>query len=249
MTVTRRHILALSVLAVVALAAAPLRAASPELDKVLLQMDEAASRFHSASADFAWDQLTLVVNSHDVQNGTVYFRRTGSTTQMAAQIVKLNGRPDLKTLAYDGHTLQLYQPRIQQLSVFAAGSNRGQYESFLTLGFGGSGRELAANWDITFAGYETLTDRGQPVKVARLDLVAKQPSVHNMFSKVSIWVDPTRGVSLKQLFAEPTGDSRTALYVNITVNEAVEPALKANTPVDPKDFRIKAPAGTSIVNH
>ena len=244
---TRRHF-ALALLLALA-AAIPARAASPELDKVLRQMDAAAANFHSAQADFAWDQLTLVVNSHDVQNGTVFFRRSGSTTQMAAQILKLNGREDLKTLAFDGHSLQLYQPRIKQLSVFAPGSNRGQFESFLTLGFGGSGRELEANWDITFAGYESLSDGAQSVRVARLDLVAKKESVHNMFSKVTIWVDPTRGVSLKQLFAEPSGDSRTALYVNIRVNQPVEAALKAATPIDPRDFRIKAPAGTSIVNH
>jgi outer membrane lipoprotein-sorting protein len=238
--------LVLFALAAALAGAIPARAASPELEKVLRQMDAASVRFQSAEADFKWEQYTTVVDSRDLQTGTVYFKRTGANTQMAAQIRQLNGRDDPKTLAYDGKGLQLYQPKIKQITQFSAGSNKGQYESFLTLGFGGSGKDLAANWDITFVGYETLKDGAQSVQTAHLDLVSKQASVRNMFSKVSIWVDPARGISLKQFFLEQDG-SRTATYFNIHMNQPVDAAIKASTQIDPKTFKVKA-AGVTIVN-
>ncbi|HEY0307897.1 MAG TPA: outer membrane lipoprotein-sorting protein [Acidobacteriaceae bacterium] len=220
--------------------ALPARAASADLDKVLRQMDTASAQFKSAQADFRWDQYTVVVQSTDTQTGTIYFKRTGAgskSTQMAAQIRQLNGKNDSKTVVYDGQQLQLYQPRINQITYFSPGSNKDQYESFLTLGFGGSGKDLQSSWDITFLGYETLKDGGQNVQTAHLQLVSKQASVRNMFSKISIWVDPTRGVSLKQIFTEPSGDSRTAFYSGIRVN----------APIDSGAFTIKAPGNVTKV--
>jgi outer membrane lipoprotein-sorting protein len=224
--------------ALLAVAAMPAHAATGDLEKVLRQMDAASAQFKSAQADFRWDQYTMVVQSTDRQEGTVYFKRisAGKTTEMAAQIRKLNGRDDPKTVVYDGKQLQLFQPKINQITYFSPGSNRDQYESFLTLGFGGSGRDLQASWDITFAGYETMKDGAQSVQVAHLDLVSKQASVRNMFSKISIWVDPVRGVSLKQVFTEPGGDSRTAWYS----------AIRINTQMDANVFTIKAPGATIV---
>jgi outer membrane lipoprotein-sorting protein len=232
--------LALSLLAAALLTVAiPARAASPELEKVLRQLDTASASFHSAQADFKWDTYTKVVDSTDTQTGTVYFKRAGAT-QMAAHILQLNGQPSPKTFVYDGATLKIYNPGIKQITQFSAGKNKTQSESFLTLGFGGSGVDLEKNWDIKLIGTETLKDGATSVSVAHLDLVGKQQSVRDMFSKISIWVDPVRGVSLKQVFVEPSGDARTAYYHGI----------KTNSPIDQKTFNLDAKAlGAQVVNH
>lgn len=196
----------------------PAFAASSDLDKLLRQLDAASANFHSAQAEFKWDTYTKVVDSTDTQTGTVYFQRSGSATKMAAQIRQLNGQDEPKTFVYDGTTLKIYNPRIKQITQFAAGKNKSQYESFLTLGFGGSGTDLAANWDIKFVGYETLQDGAASVTVAHLDLVSKQESVRNMFSKVSVWVDPARDVTLKQVFTEASGDVHTDYFYGIKLN-------------------------------
>jgi len=220
--------------------ALPAHAASPELAKVLAQLDAASAQFHTAQADFKWDQYTSVVQATDTQTGTVYFKHGAGTTQMAAQIRQLNGKDDPKGIVYDGSTLKLYQPRIHQITQFNTSKNKTQVDSFLTLGFGGSGKDLAANWDITLAGNETLKDGATSVAVVHLELVSRQESVRNMFSKISIWVDPVRGVTLKQLFIEPSGDSRTAYYTNI----------KTNAVIDPKTFVLDgAKLGAQTVMH
>ena len=59
------------------------------------------------------------------------------------------------------------------------------------------------------------------VKTEKLELVAKDPAVLKLFPKVTIWVDPERGVSLKQYFDEGQGQSRTCIYSNIKVNQSL----------------------------
>jgi len=218
------------------LIARSLHAQSPvELDKVLRQLDTASAKFHSAKADFNWDQvMTQPITDHDVQAGTVYFERTGSTTQMAALIQLHNGQPSPKTIVYKGGLLRVYSQRINTIDEFAANGNNSQYESFLTLGFGGSGKDLQANWEVKLLGMEAIAG----VQTAKLDLVPKVPSVRNTFSHVTIWVDPARGVSLKQVFFEPDSDYRIATYTNIRYNEKI----------DPKVFVITAP-GAAIKRH
>ena len=75
------------------------------------------------------------------------------------------------------------------------------------------------------------------MSVAKLDLVSKQQKVLDMFSHVTIWVDPTRGVSLKQIFYEPSGDNRTATYKIMSYNQ----------PIKGDVFRINPPPGTTKV--
>jgi outer membrane lipoprotein-sorting protein len=189
------------------------RAQSCDTGKVLAQMDAASAKFRSTQADFKWDVLQSVVNEHDIQSGTIYFERQGDSTSMAAYIKQ----PAEKSVFFNGSTLTLLQPEIKQETLFSAGSNRGQYESFLTLGFGGSGKDLQQNWTVTCDDMEPIDG----VQTAKLDLKPKQQSVANTFSHVTVWIDPTRSLSLKQIFYEPSGDNRTATYTGIKYNTKI----------------------------
>ncbi|MFL6427102.1 MAG: LolA family protein [Acidobacteriaceae bacterium] len=199
--------------AVICCAFSIVRAQSCDPAKVLAQMDTAAAKFQSTQADFKWDVLQSVVNEHDVQSGTIYFERHSSSTSMAAYIKQ----PAEKSVFYDGSTLTLLQPEIKQETLFSAGSNRSQYESFLTLGFGGSGKDLQSNWTVSCQGMESIDG----TQTAKLDLKPKQQAVANTFSHVTVWIDPTRSLSLRQIFYEPSGDNRTATYGGIKYNTKI----------------------------
>ena len=164
---------------------------SADLQKVITQLNTAATKFLSAQADFSWDLYQAVVQEHDVQTGTIYFERKKGDTRTAAYLKKDDGQHALKTIVYDGGEAQYYEPGIKQLTILRAGANRGQWESFLTLGFGGSGTDLEANWKVNLLGSETMNG----VPVAELDLVPLQQKVLDMFTHVTIWIDPTRGIS------------------------------------------------------
>lgn len=212
----------LSRLAVTLLLAAPLTLSAQtkpgELDQAIRQMDDASTRFKSAEADFEWDFYELVVKETTVQHGNIYFKKNGSKLEMGAKVLP----PAAKFLSYKDGKLALFDPGTKDLKVFTAGQNKARYESFLTLGFGGTGSDLAKAWTVTYLGTEQLSDGSATVPTAKLNLVSKDPNVRDMFSHVVIWVDLNRDISLKQQFFTPSGDYRTAIYTHIRYNQPVD---------------------------
>src|SRR5258708_17762841 len=85
-----------------------------DLERVLKQMDATAAAFRTAEANFAWDQYSKVVDETDTQKGKTYFRRQGNDTQMAADIME----PDKKYVLYTDGKVQIYQPKIDQVTVY-----------------------------------------------------------------------------------------------------------------------------------
>jgi outer membrane lipoprotein-sorting protein len=213
-------------------AGSPAQGAPGELEKVLAELDAAAARFQSAQADFAWDQYTAVVQNHDVQKGTIAFRRGSKSVAMIAHITTDDNQPSPKDVLFRDGEVRLYQPLIKQETVLAAGANRQQYESYTTLGFGGSGRDLAAQWNIAYGGTEKIDG----VETAKLDLTSKHPSPNAMFTHITIWIDAAHATSLRQQFFEPSGDVRTAVYTGIRLNNTPDSA-----------FDLKVPKGTNVV--
>jgi len=219
---------AAAALTLAAFSAKPASAQNGDVQKIVQQMDAAAAKFQSATADLRWDNYERVVRETTTQTGIIYFQKKGNATDMGAVIQK----PAKKVVAYTGGQLKLYEPNIDQLTLIDTSKNQSQVESFLTLGFGGSGTALEKQWTITSQGTETIDG----VQTAKLDLVPKQESVKNTFTHAVIWVDPARGVSLKQQFFTPSGDQRINFYTNI----------KINGKVDTKAFEIKTTSKTTV---
>jgi outer membrane lipoprotein-sorting protein len=232
-TMSRIKISCLAILAVSLVFAIRGYAQSADLQKVLSQMDAASLKFQSAQAEFKWDQYTAVVQSHEVTAGNIAFRRAGTSTEMVAQVKTDDGQPAPKDILYKNAELTVYKPNIKQVNVYSAGANRQQLEGFLTLGFGGSGKDLSANWNVTYQGTEAIDG----VQTAKLDLSPKQTGGNNMFTHITIWIDPARGVSLKQQFFQQSGDYRTAVYTNIQMNNVPASSFVLKIPKDVQTIR------------
>jgi outer membrane lipoprotein-sorting protein len=207
---------------VIAIVAAPLcgvaAAQSPSdsagLESALKAMDAAAATFRTTQADFEWDRYEKVIDEiDDIQSGTVYYRRVGKDVEMKADIKK----PELKYVLFSGGKIQVYQPKSDQVTVYDSGKNRAEIETYLVLGFGGSGQDLVKAFDVVYQGPETINN----VATAKLQLVPKSEKVKNTFAKILLWIDLQRGISVQQQFFEPQGDYRLAKYSNIRVNEKI----------------------------
>jgi outer membrane lipoprotein-sorting protein len=202
--------------AMILLSARPAMAApaAPEKkDEVLRRLDEAAKNFHSTSADFQFDSVeTDPISEDDVQKGTVFYERTGSAFKMAAHIREFNGKPVPKVYVYSGGAVKLYEPLINQVTTI---TKAGQYESWFMLGFGASGKDLEQKWEIKYLGAETLDG----VKTEKLEMVPKDSAIRKNLSKVTMWVDPERGVSLKQVLNFGPTEYKVCVYFNIMVNQ------------------------------
>ncbi len=217
-------------LAIVSSSSAPQAKEPVTLDSVLQTMDAAAAHFQTAQADFVWDQYQKVVDEHDLQKGTVYYRRSGQEIEMLADIRE----PDRKYVLYKDGKLQVYQPKIEQVIEYSTGANHSEIESYLVLGFGGSGQDLKKAFGVSFAGEETIDD----IATAKLHLIPKSEKVRNYFSEAFLWIDVNRGISIQQQFVQGQGDSRTAKYS----------AIRVNTKINNDVFRLKTTSKTKFVS-
>jgi outer membrane lipoprotein-sorting protein len=202
---------------------------SVALDKVLTQMDAASKNFKPIEAKVEWDQYDKVINETEVQKGKIYFRRENGGVQMALDLVE----PDQKFVLYAGGKVQVYQPKIEQVTEYNAGKNVGDVESFLVLGFGGSGHDLYKSYDVKYLGAETVN----AVATNRLELTPKSVKIRNNIAKVVLWIDP-RGISVQQQFFEPSGNYRLVKYFEI----------QENPKLPDSDFKLKTTKKTKFLS-
>ena len=213
MQMRRKLILA----ALMALALLPARAAfaADDKERVLRKLDAAAANFHSTAAEFEFDSVTTEpILEKDIQKGVVYYERKGGSFQMAAHIREINGKPVPKEYVYSGGAVKLFEPLINQVTTLTKAS---QYESWFMLGFGASGKDLEQKWEIKYLGAETLDG----TTTEKLELIPRDPAIRKNLTKVTMWVDPESGVSLKQVFNSSSGEYRVCVYFNIKVNQSL----------------------------
>jgi outer membrane lipoprotein-sorting protein len=193
---------------------------SGNLDTVLKKMDSSATSFRNVQADFEWDSYEKVINEVDeIQTGTIYYRRTGKDIEMMA-VVKMAGpapaklKPEPKFVLFKAGKISMYQPKPDQVTDYDLGKKRVDFESYIVLGFGGSGQDLAKAFDVTYLGPETIDG----VATARLQLIPKSESVKDTYNRILLWIDLEKGISVQQQFFSPQGDYRLTKYRNIELN-------------------------------
>ena len=189
-------------------------ARAQSLASVLARLDAAAKDFHTTTATFEFDTVqTDPIPDTDKLTGTAYYQRQGTHFQMAAHISRHNDRPAAQTYIFSNGVLRESDTgRESDAKTYA---QAGKYESYLMLGFGASGRDLQDKWNIKYLGTEVIDG----IKTDKLELVAKDPTVRENIPKVTIWLDTAHAVSLKQVFDERDGTTRTCYYTNIRVNQ------------------------------
>jgi outer membrane lipoprotein-sorting protein len=184
-----------------------------KLDATLAAMDKASASFKSAEADFHKDLYEAIVKQTTPQDGSIYVERKNGATQMGLRITG----PGAVIVEYRNGVARRYQPGLKCFETYDVG-NKSSTESFLSLGFGGSGKDLAKTWTITDRGTEKIDGKD----TEKLDLVAKDANARNNFTHVTLWVDAERGIALKEQFFTPSGDTQTAIYKNIRLNQNID---------------------------
>jgi|ERR1700721_188986 outer membrane lipoprotein-sorting protein len=211
----------LFLLSLAALITAPLSARADDLHSVLDRLNAAAKKFHSMSANVVFDTETQdPVPDSDIQKGVAYYQRNGNDFKMAAHFNERNGHPTTAAYNIDGGTINFFD------GTEVHPYNATKWQAYLILGFGASGTELADKWDIKYVGSSVLDG----VNVAQLELVAKDAQVRKNIAKITIWIDPDRGISLKQRFDESASVYRICTYTDI----------KVNTPLPKNAFDLKS---------
>lgn len=193
------------------------------LDAVLKKMDAAAANFRSTQANFEWDNYQRVIDEvDDVETGVIYYRRSGKDIEMMAEVKQAGStlstlKNEAKYVLLSKGKIRMYQPKPDQVTEFDLGKNKSEFESYIVLGFGGSGQDLKRAFDVTYAGQQTI----DKVATAELHLVPKSENVRNNYKEIDLWIDLDRGISVQQKLIQPQGDYRLAKYSAIKLNEKI----------------------------
>jgi outer membrane lipoprotein-sorting protein len=201
------------------------------LDDVLKKMDAVSATFRTAQAQIESQNYEKVINEVDeTEYGNIYYRRAGKDLEMMLDISK----PDKKSVLLSGGKIRMYQPKLDQVTEWDLGKNKSDFESYLVLGFGGSGQDLQKAFDVTFLGPETING----VATAKLQLVPKSERVRNTFKQILLWIDLDKGISVQQQFFQPQGDYRLAKYTDVQLGKKIGDEV----------FRLKTTGKTKTVS-
>jgi outer membrane lipoprotein-sorting protein len=207
-------------------------AVTPEsLANVLARMDRAAASFKDMTADVRWMQHTAAINQDAVDTGTILLKRSKHDIRMRVEFTS----PDRKSVALQGHKLEIYYPNRNEVEEYDTGKYREMLDQFLLIGFGMSGTELAASYTVKVLGSEAVA--GQPA--VQLELIPKSAEMLKNLKKLEMWIADTNVYPVQQKFYLPGGDYRLVTYTNVKVNSGLRDtdlALKL-----PKDVKRVTP--------
>ncbi len=209
---------------------ATLAAADNSLQQVLSRMDKAAADFKAMTAQVTYVTHTDVLNDDSTETGTAIMKKV-QPGEVQARIDFT--APDLKTITIEKRRVQEYLRKINTLQIFDLDKKGPQLDKFLMIGFGTSGTEIAAAYDVMILGSEQLSGQA----VTRLQLVPKSGEAKQYVKKLELWI-PEQGdpYPLREKIFEPSGDYLLVTYSDQKIN----PLLKADA------LELKPAAGVKV---
>lgn len=194
------------------------------VDAVLARMDKAAPTFRAMTADVKMTTHTAIINDTNVESGT--FRMQRLKGQEVRAVLDFSAQSDARQIGFLGKMVRIYYPKLNSYQDYDLGKNTDVLNQFLLLGFGSSGKDLAASYDITDAGQEKVTGRD----TTKLVLVPKNPEVAKRLSKIEMWIPNDAAYPVQQQFYEPSGNFRVITYTNIDLKPPIKGKLELKLP-------------------
>jgi outer membrane lipoprotein-sorting protein len=194
--------------AIALMAALPLPAADPTLDQTLAKMDQAALHFKGLSANLQSVQHMDAIHEDDSQTGTILVKRSNRKDLHVKISIE---KPEPKTAVADGTKLQVYYPSSAEVQEMAIGQKRSLVGMILTLGFGGTSKELRSDYQVTLGGTETVAGES----ATRLTLIPKSDEMLAQWKQIDLWISDKSGYAVQQKFYERGKDYTVITYTSV----------------------------------
>jgi hypothetical protein len=140
------------------------------------------------------------------------------TSAGKAQVVARFTQPDQYAVALRDNTVERYTPRNNLIQEYPISNYRELAQTFMLLGFGMTGRQLAASFEI--AGLRSESISGQ--KSAHLDLVPKAPDVRKQVSHIELWISDELECAIQQKFHYPDSSYKLVTFTNLKLNPKLD---------------------------
>ena len=220
----RKHLLCA---AMALLAALPVSAGDAKLEQVLAKMDQAAARFKSLSANVEYVQHMEAIHEEEQQTGTILVKHANRKELHVKISIE---KPDPKIAIADGNKVEVYYPSSAEVQEVALGQRRSLVDMILTLGFGGSSKELQDAYTVKLGGADTVAGEA----TSRLELIPKSKELLEQWKQIDLWVSDATGNAVQQKFYERGKDYTLITYTSV----------KPNPDIPDSAFKLDVPKGT-----
>lgn len=208
----------------VLLAGVMLQAAAPRsVDEVVSRLDANARGFTGVSADIKRLNYTAIVKETEIEEGSLTLKKASNGSVTAKLDLRV---PNAKTFLFSGRKLEIYYPKAKMVEEFDLGKARRLVDQFLLLGFGTSGKDLRAAYDIQLSGQEKV---GQ-TDTWKLTLVPKSKEAKAQLPKVELWYPEEGADPVQQKLYMPSGDYTLVTYSNVQRKSIPDSALALSLP-------------------
>ncbi len=189
---------------------------------MLGRMDQAAPAFKGMTADLKIVTYIKVLDDKTTETGTMTMQRVKKNETRA--FIEFSGAAARK-LTLQGKTVRIYYPNLNQYQDYDLGKSV-NVNQFLLLGFGSSGKELSANYDVKNAGTKKIAG----VDTTELLLTPKDSKTQEHLKTAEIWIPNDSANPIQQQFNEPSGNYRLITYSNINLNPHLSQNIQLTVP-------------------
>jgi outer membrane lipoprotein-sorting protein len=212
---------------ITAVSALPLCAAEMTKEQTFAKIDQVAKGFRGFSANIQTVQHMNAIHEDDAQSGTILVKRPHPKD---LHIKVSIDAPEKKVAVATSKIVQVYYPSSAEIQEMEVGQRRSLLDMILTLGFGGTSKELQADYDVTLGGTETVAGES----ATSLQLIPRSKDMLDQWKRIDLWISDRTGYAVQQKFYEAGND-----YMLITYT-SVQP--RADLP--DSDFVLNVPKGT-----
>jgi outer membrane lipoprotein-sorting protein len=199
-------------------------ATDPGLQAFFARLDRAAAGFRSFSANMQRLTHTDVINSDDIDRGTIKLKRSNARADLK-MLIDIT-EPDPKAVSVQGKKGELYYPKMQTVQEYDLGKFREWLDQFYLMGFGTTSKEILESYTVRYLGSETKG--GKPV--SGIELIPKSKDILQHIKKFELWISDKDGLPIEQKIYPP-GQYIVVTYTNININPDIpDSALKLQLP-------------------
>jgi outer membrane lipoprotein-sorting protein len=176
----------------------------------LARMDRFAKTFTGAKAAIQTTTHTNGLPDDEIEKGTIYVKRSGAKTQL---LIDFTGANPYKVFLQE-KVIDVYRPRTNEIQEYNLSQYKDVAQKLFLLGFGMSGSDLSANYQIKTLEPSKVGDQS----ATHLTLIPKSAEVLSRLTSVELWISDATLCPIRQIFRLPGGSSRTADFSAMEVN-------------------------------
>ena len=167
------------------------------LDAFLQTLDQSSKNFSGAKATIRRTIHSRGIDDDDEESGDFFVKREPSKSQVRIDFKD----PNVYSVVLDDQRAQVYRPKLKESTDYDLRAYHDVAAKLFLVGFGMTGRELAAGYEI--AKFKKDTIDGEPCTY--IELTPKSSEVKQKLSTIEVWISDRTKCPARQIFHMPDG--------------------------------------------